>query len=147
VKNYFTANKEKYSQGAGTLVTYTKSSDEESAKKVYKEYLLGKIAKGKDPKEQNEQLVSSSNPFLSPDLTNKILAADVNKTIGPEQIEAAWYVIKIRKKETGKPVVYEQIEKQVQIDYRRTKEQELYQKLFDETLKASDVKIYLERVK
>ncbi|MBF0366849.1 MAG: hypothetical protein HQK50_14845 [Oligoflexia bacterium] len=122
-----------------------KFADEESAKNAIKNDFK-KHSGGKAP---SEQLVSEEHPFLGKggDVTDKILSSEIGTVVGPLNVDGEFYLAKVKKKESGREAEFENIKQQVVGDYRRIKEQELYQKLFDETLKTSDIKLYLERVK
>ncbi|MBF0205357.1 MAG: peptidyl-prolyl cis-trans isomerase [Oligoflexia bacterium] len=164
VKNYFAANKSMFSSSENALVSFIRVKEKNVSEQVFKEAnkkgadfaaLAKKYSQDEESKAKGGvyvSAISADRPFIvgtskDGELTRAILASDEGKVTAPILAGGDYFIFKIRKKNAGKEYSYEQIKDKVMADYRHHKEQELYQKLIDETLKTADVKLFLDKVK
>ena len=82
----------------------------------------------------------------SPEAVEAIFAAEPGQTAGPIQIEDAWYVFRVASKTPERLLPFEEVRDQAARALQTQKQQEQFRVLIEETLKARDVRLHLDRL-
>lgn len=153
VSNYFKANQERYRARKSAMVSGITLKDKKAANQI-----IAKLKNGegftKLMKENSKELIKGESVVkgkgfrnFSKDQIDKILKSKIRSWTKPILSKGKYTVFYILdKKQAGMPK-YETIKYQVEQDYRMEKSKNLYQKLIQDSLKAEDVKLYVERLK
>lgn len=154
VKNYFKANREKFSRSATSQVVQLVSKSKADAKKIVADLKSGKL-----PKDiiKNRQLalpyaqVNIEKGKVFADLTlddvDTVLKVAAKKWSKPILARGKYSIFFIENKFAAASPEYEKIKEMVKQSYQQEKSQGLYQDLISNLVKAHNIKIYPENIK
>ena len=159
IKNYFTANKDRYDQKERAsvlmIVTKNKKESQEVIQKLKKNADFKKlvIKYSVDQKtKKNEGLyqgfVFRGEPFITNNntMSDLIFKAKEGGLTTPQVHNGKYYIFKIKEKHKAFSPGFEQIKRQVEYDYKIERSQELYKIFMAKILKSEDVELFMEKM-
>lgn len=152
VKNYFTANKSKYDQKQAVGVFWVSSKDKKKLVSIKK-----KAKSLSDFKKRSQSLLK-----VDPK-NDRVVFGETWKTIEASKLSSLknqkeksfsklvvnkgeFYLFYVNQKIPKKEANYDQMKNQIQNDYKTQKQQELYSRMIQDTLKMENVKVYEDRL-
>ncbi len=150
IKNYFEANKSKYSQKESAKVSVLKIKDKKAADALYEKLKAGENF-DKVAKENNATTseLTQEAPFFSLNAADKgkLLALAKGEVSAPMLAEGHFLLVKVLDRKAGQEANFEDAKGRVEQDYKMEKGQRAYQELLDETLKTNKVEFFLDKLK
>ena len=137
VERFYKAAPERFTDPATAEVCVAKADTEEAAKAITEFPDKPVVVRKGGP-------VPGAPPAL--EASDAIFNAEPDAIAGPLQAEKAWYVFKIKSKTPEKLRPFEEVKDQATKLFQMQKEQEKVRALIEETLKARDVHLYLDRI-
>lgn len=160
LKNYFEANKEKYSQKERARISLIKVKKKGTATKIVQNLKKGEsfaeLAKKHSTDTSTKESggvfngeVVKGQPFMGHKIetTSSILSTKKDRWVGPVLSQGAYYIFLVREKLEASPANFEKQKPQVEFDYKMAKSQTLYNKLFEESMAQENVQFFFENVK
>lgn len=161
VRNYFDAHRRDYEQKEAVRVSLIKAGMKEIAEKIVKDVKAGKdfnklaqeISLDKNTAGNGGRFsgwVRKGENDLGIGSVAEVSAALFGRKTGeitqPVAAGDAWYVFRIEETRPAQLPDFDEVKDRVKNDYSMQKLKVLYQGMLDQTLKSSDVKLYLEKI-
>ena len=155
IRNYFTANKDRYQVTAATKILLVESKDK-SLLDPLKKMNVTQLMKKLEQEKSGSNLTWSTNWYekgrpasgLNATQLAAISALANGSAWGPEANNDGKFLLAlVMEKRPAQEMSFDQVKTQVANDYFQDKRQKLYQALIEETIKTEDVKLFPERVK
>lgn len=136
VERFYKAETDRFKEPASAEVIVAKADTEEAARGIteFKDKPVT-VAKGRPIPGAPEGLKADA-----------VFEVEPGSVTAPVQVDDAWYVIKVVSKKPERTPLFEEVKERAQRLFQMQKEQERINSLIEETLKARDVNLYLDRL-